>query len=242
MHDVMLPPAGYDFFNYNPVWSLDSKQLAFLSQDLDIWGEPVAFLGKINLDGSKFETRPDWRLHDNAIAWSPDGKGIVFSSDKDGDNDLYLTDGNLTSAHKIFITTADEDYEFFYISDDQIVLRSNLKINNPEGDYEIFLVEPEQSFIDNLTRNEIDETYVGGVSPDQSKLLFGNGDVMLFDLEQHELVNLTNSPKINESRAIWTPGGDIIYVSGNTIFTMDTNGDNKRAIAVRMNVIEDTLK
>jgi len=153
MHDVMLPPAGYDFFNYNPVWSLDSKQLAFLSQDLDIWGEPVAFLGKINLDGSKFETRPDWRLHDNAIAWSPDGKGIVFSSDKDGDNDLYLTDGNLTSAHKIFITTADEDYEFFYISDDQIVLRSNLKINNPEGDYEIFLVEPEQSFIDNLTRN-----------------------------------------------------------------------------------------
>jgi len=65
---------------------------------------------------------------------------------------------------------------------------------------------------------------------------------MLFDLEQHELVNLTNSPKINESRAIWTPGGDIIYVSGNTIFTMDTNGDNKRAIAVRMNVIEDTLK
>ena len=56
--------------------------------------------------GGKATRLTDHPAYDHSIAWSPDGKKIVFASDRNGHEDIYLLEPDdpehpeLTKAHK----------------------------------------------------------------------------------------------------------------------------------------------
>jgi TolB protein len=63
-----------EFFNFNPVWSLDDSRIAFLSKrdkDVDIY--------VMNADGSDVKKLYDSGFHDNDIDWT--GNRIVFTAE-----------------------------------------------------------------------------------------------------------------------------------------------------------------
>ncbi|MBN1875471.1 MAG: PD40 domain-containing protein [Anaerolineae bacterium] len=86
--------AGED---YMPAWSPDGTRLAFASERdgnweiyvMDVIGTDTASTGT---GGVNLHRLTDHPAKDSFPAWSPDGTHIVFSSDRDGDTDVYLVD------------------------------------------------------------------------------------------------------------------------------------------------------
>ncbi len=77
-----------------PSWSPDSKKIAFMS-DRD--GNPEIYVmpapgpqAQVNADGSNLQRLTDNAGDDTDPDWSPDGTRIVFVSNRDGNDELYL--------------------------------------------------------------------------------------------------------------------------------------------------------
>ena len=79
------------------VWSPDEKHIAFV-----VHGE-IFLMGR---NGGKAKRLTDHPAFDHGIAWSPDGKKILFLSDRSGNEDIYLLESDdpehpdLVAAHQ----------------------------------------------------------------------------------------------------------------------------------------------
>jgi tricorn protease len=117
--------------------SPDEKHVAFV-----VHGE--MFL--IPLSGGKATRLTDSPAYDHGIAWSPDGKKIIFLSDRDGHEDIYLLEPDdpehpeLTRAHRFKVTplcrTPEAEYGLSFSPDGKRIafLRSGkLWTMNPDG-------------------------------------------------------------------------------------------------------------
>jgi Tol biopolymer transport system component len=77
-----------------PSWSPDSKKIAFMSDresnpEIYVTLAPHASAG-VNADGSNLQRLTDNAGDDTDPDWSPDGTRIVFVSNRDGNDELYL--------------------------------------------------------------------------------------------------------------------------------------------------------
>jgi len=77
---------------YTPSWSPDGSQLVF-ARNGDIY--------KINADGTGEDQLTTDASDDAAPAFAPGGGKIVFSSDRDGDFDLYVMDSDGTDVRRL---------------------------------------------------------------------------------------------------------------------------------------------
>jgi Tol biopolymer transport system component len=75
--------------NYDPAWSPDGKQVAFVSSRD---GNPELY--RMNADGSEVIRLTIDSAEDSSPAWSPDGSQIAFVTRRDGNPELYQMDAN----------------------------------------------------------------------------------------------------------------------------------------------------
>lgn len=96
--------------NYNPVWSPDSKRIAYVSYEN---GSPDIFV--INPDGIGNKRLTDTPLRDENPCWTNDGNYILFSSNRDASvgSEIYImrTEGQLQTPISNYI--ADDIYPTF---------------------------------------------------------------------------------------------------------------------------------
>lgn len=97
-----------------PSWSPDGSQLAFISPCRargevyeNLYSDAGLYL--INADGSGLTTLTDSLGGDFDPAWSPDGARIAFTSNRDGQNEIYTLD--IASGEVTRLTTTDGDIE-----------------------------------------------------------------------------------------------------------------------------------
>jgi TolB protein len=134
----------------------------------------------MNADGSGQTRLTDNVADDNFSAWSPDGKQIVFCSDRDGQTDLYLmnVDGSGLSRLTDFGTGGNGGCAPANWSPDgtKIVFPSSHEF----GHSEIYVIDVDGSGLTCLTC-DIPGAQVGdGWSPDGTQIVFNDSQGVLY--------------------------------------------------------------
>ena len=80
------------FFEKNPVWSPDGKQIAFTRDiDADIRNKQFDIF-IMDADGNNQRNLTKHPARDGGASWAPDGRRIAFTSNRTGRNEIHIID------------------------------------------------------------------------------------------------------------------------------------------------------
>jgi dipeptidyl aminopeptidase/acylaminoacyl peptidase len=208
----------------SPLWSNDSKWIAFHGQDGDKHGlliahpdgSNTAFLAPVTGTNSPLPGTG------KAFAWSPDGKQIAFVSSKAGEGGALAGGDPMVITRYLYKPTASEGFTHF----------------NDNQRLHLFVVDIASRQIRQLTQGSYDEHSVDW-SPDGKQLLFASNrdpnqdeffhyDLFTLQLADSTIHRLTASEACDYS-PVWSPDGKSIAYLG-----------TRRGLTDRETTMEDT--
>lgn len=170
---------------------------------------------------------------DSQPAWSPDGNKIAFTSDRDGNNNVYVMRSDGTEIRRLTGSPRSDSQPSWSPDGTQIAFTSNLS-----GNDEIYVMTASDgSNKVNLTNNPAPDSQPSW-SPEGTEIAFtsrrdGNNEIYVMDAPTGAgQANLTNSVT-SDSQPTWSPGGGKIAFtssrSGNSdIWEMNAGGGGLR--------------
>ena len=146
--------------DYDPVWSPDSKKLAFISErdgNADIYAMDRDAMDDLCPDkkDSRLEayqlTETDETESD--VSWSPDGKRLIFVSERDGNKEIYVME---ESGNKQTRLTYNEipDYDPVWSPDGSTIAF----VSELDGDADIFVMNDKGENQTRVTNNDASDT------------------------------------------------------------------------------------
>jgi Tol biopolymer transport system component len=171
MLGAAAPPAAYNFLNLSP----DDRRVA--AQRLEIFGSGdiwIMDLARRGL-GTRFTSHP---ADDAAPVWSPDGKSIVWSSNREGAYDLYQR--SITGGKEEVLLRSDLSKIPFDWSLDGRYLLYGIRDAKGKGDLWILPMTGERKpFV--FANTEFDETQ-GQFSPDMRWVAYQSDESGRFEI------------------------------------------------------------
>lgn len=169
----------------------------------------------------------DWHPY-----WSLDGTQIVFTSDRSGNNDIWVMNADGSSPVQLTTNVASDSRPYWSPDGTQIVFESNRT-----GNGEIWKMNVDGSGLAQLTVNAANDSHPTW-SPDGTRIAFqsnrdGNNDIWTMNTDGSGLTKLTTDTA-NDSHPMWKPDGTQIAfarnLGSNDIWVMDANGSNQHAL------------
>ncbi len=156
----------------------------------------VSLLEKNNINISRNINSNDILSHGNSF--SPDGQKIVFTSERDGDRNIYLMKINGSEIEQL-TDNKSNDYEPVFSRDG----RSIAFTSERDGNKEIYLIDLASKNLKNLTKNMGDDWNPRFYS-DSRKIVFqstrdDNWEIYMMNLDGSNQSNLTNHPSTDYS-------------------------------------------
>ena len=232
-------------------WAPDGQKLLFIMMT----GTPRG--DKTNLCVIDMKTRdvrniiqPEPPTFISHSCWSPDSQNIIygqlfehglFIADNDGKNIVNVTQDHSVETTAGFPAWSPSRSQIAYIA----VIVTKPPPPNPHHIYSMNLAE---GSVSGLTSGGTKSRIPLAWSPDGRKILFAfrsysnpyykglkSDDIYVMDVDGKNLMELTNSPEIEET-ASWSPDGTQIAFdrwlgeTGSSIFVMDANGENSQRL------------
>ncbi len=199
----------------NPSWSLDGRKIAFVS-DRD--GNREIYT--VDADGSNLTRLTDNPSNDGGASWSPEGSKIVFDSNRDGNWEIYIMDADGSDLTRLTDNPANDVNPSWSPDGRKIVFETDRDMME-----QVYVMDADGSNPINLTDNApINATF--GLAPlPQSELDLDNipyrlvfesfretdgkenWEICLIDANGTNLINLTNTPDIDEKYPHASPDG-----------------------------------
>ena len=191
----------------------------------------------MDADGSNQTNLTNNSAHDGDPMWSPDGTKIAFSSDRDGNRDIYVMNSDGSNQTNLTGNSANDDAPAWSPDGTKIAFS-----NDCSGHGEIYVMNADGSNQMELTSSAHAANYPAW-SPDGSKIAFGRAthswlwrDIYLVNADGTDLRNLTPD-RVGSERPIkgltWSPDGTKIAFAGCRpglngmhveIYVMDSDG------------------
>jgi len=180
-------------------------------------------------DGSDPQRLTSNDANDTVPAWSPDGRKVLFESDRDGNGEIYVmnSDGN----KQVNLTNHPaEDGTPSWSPDGSMIAFSSYR----DGNWEIYLMERDGSNPVRLTYDDASD-YAPVWSPDGSRIVFvskrdGNWEIYVMKADGADPLRLTEE-EATDFAPVWSPDGSMIafesYRDGNMeIYIMREDGSD----------------
>ena len=246
--------------DWTPSWSPDGKRIAFSSDrdehviENDPGGLPTYEIYVMDADGGNPRNLTNNPNNDWTPSWSPDGKRIVFSSDRDGNRD-----GNRAN-YEIYVMDADgnnqqrlTDNDFYdggpsWSPDGKRIAFSSRRDGHFIGEdgvtYEIYVMDADGGNEQRLTNNRKSD-FSPSWSPDGKQIAFSsdrkgddvNYEIYVMDADGNNQQKLTNN-RVDDGGPSWSPDGEWIVFQSNPdgkhenyeIYVMDNDGGNQQKL------------
>lgn len=214
----------------DPDWSPDGTRIVFecfKDDDYKSLGKvtnrpiiSVYYRGDIcvmNADGSDFERLTGDEGDEADPAWSPDGREIAFTSDRDGAWSIYVMNADGSDVRRV---TSDKfkDYGPTWSPGGGKIAFSSLR----DGHYNIYAINADGSGLVQITDTPGGE-YEPAWSPDGSKIAFSarlpgssSYDIHLANVNDTDITVLRGS-SLDERSPAWSPDGKTIAYAAQTI-------------------------
>ena len=205
----------------SPAWAPDGKRIAFTSYRDGhvhaIHGWPTAEIYVMDADGGNPQNLTNDLNDDRFPSWSPDGKRIVFSSERDGH---FIGDFEITSS-EIYVMDADggnqqrltenrkNDWHPSWSPDGKRIAFSS----DRKGDFvnfEIYVMDDDGGNLQRPTENRVDD-WDPSWSADGKRIAFSSdgdnnqADIYVMDDDGGNQQKLTNHPRNDSSPAWFVP-------------------------------------
>ena len=156
------------------------------------------------LDKNKINLTRNYSSHDiisHGNSFSPDGQTIVFTSERDGNRNIYTMNANGDSQFRVTSNEA-HDYEPVFSPDGKTIIFTSER----DGNKEIYVIDLLSKKINNITKNSYDD-WNPRFYPDNNKIVFqsirdGNWEIYLMNPDGSNQINLTNNPATDYSYTV----------------------------------------
>ena len=163
--------------------------------------------------GSRASTQGLTQLTDNSDldwfpAWSPDGSSIAFSSERDGDAELYVMNADGSGVTQL-TNNFDADWLPAWSPDGSRIAFAS----DRDGDGELYVMNADGSGVNRLTDNPADDWFAAW-SPDGSSIVFssdrdGDAELYVMNADGSGVMQLTDDSD-DDFSAAWSPDGSRI--------------------------------
>ncbi len=173
---------------------------------------------------------------DVQAAWSTDMQRVAFTSNRDGQNEIYLMNADGTNPVNLTNNPADDQQPAWSVDGKWITFTSNR-----DGNFEIYILRLSNNVLLNLTNNPANDTqpdWVRSMSQDVAGefIVFtsdrdGNNEIYRMGTDGTAVTNLTANPA-NDQMADGSPDGSLVAFTtnqnGNTeVYSMRIDGQNQ---------------
>ena len=237
--------------DFSPSWSPDGKRIAFVSNrdgHVNIRGRLTYEIYVMDANGENQQNLTNDPHDDSDPSWSPDGKRIVFSSDRDNDRDhnieIYVMDNDGENQERLTNNLTEDQYPSWSPDGKRIAFsarRDGHFENELAITHEIYVIDADGGNEQRLTENRKNDWNLSW-SPDGKRIAFMSdrkGDVVNWDIYVID-ADGGNEQRLTENRVYdgspsWSPDGKRIAFSSNRdgngeIYVMGANGGNQRRL------------